>query len=640
MQTSGWLQLTLFVVALAAITKPMGLYLMQVLDANGKTWFDPILRPLERFTYRLMGVKMDKEHDGKQYTLAMLLFSLVGCVFTYAILRLQHLLPLNPQGLGPLSEHLAFNTAVSFATNTNWQSYVGETTMSYLSQMVALAFHNFASAAAGIAIAAALVRGISRQSGKTLGNFWVDLVRTTYYLLLPICVVFAVVLVSQGMIQNFKAYTTAKLTETYSIQVQKTDDKGQPVTTNVVVMVQSPKLDGKGQPVMTNGVAVMMEAPQLDAKGQPVMTNIAVMVDQTVDTQTIVQGPMASQVAIKMLGTNGGGYANANAAHPFENPTPLSNFLQMLSIFAIGSGLTYYLGRMVKNQNHGWAVWSAMMVLFLAGTLVCWWAEAKGNPIHQQLGVAVADGNMEGKEVRFGIFNSALFATVTTDASCGAVNSMHDSFTPIGGLVPLFNIQLGEIVIGGVGAGLYGMLVFVVLAVFIAGLMVGRTPEYLGKKIQAYEVKMAMLSLLVLCLSILGFSAWAAVSDWGTAGLNNQGPHGLGEMLYAFTSATGNNGSAFAGLTANTPWYNTTLGFAMLIGRFLMIVPIMALAGSLVQKKISPPSIGTFPVSGGTFVVLLIGTVLLVGALNFLPVLALGPIVEHFLNLQVPGKLF
>jgi len=363
-----------------------------------------------------------------------------------------------------------------------------------------------------------------------------------------------------------------------------------------------------------------------------------VMVDQKVETQTIVQGPMASQVAIKMLGTNGGGYANANAAHPFENPTPLSNFLQMLSIFAIGSGLTYYLGRMVKNQNHGWTVWGTMMALFVAGTLMCWWAEDHGNPTHQQLGVSVFDGNMEGKEVRFGIFNSALFATITTDASCGAVNAMHDSFTALGGLVPLFNMQLGEIVIGGVGAGLYGMLIFVILAVFIAGLMVGRTPEYLGKKIQAYEVKMAMLSLLVLCLSILGFSAWAAVSEWGKAGLNNQGPHGLSEMLYAFSSATGNNGSAFAGLTANTPWYNTTLGLAMLIGRFLMIVPIMALAGSLVQKKISLPSIGTFPVSGGTFMVLLIGTILLIGALNFLPVLALSPIVEHFLNSQ--GKVF
>jgi potassium-transporting ATPase potassium-binding subunit len=605
MNSSGWIQLVLFVIALAALTKPMGLYLMRVLDANGKTWLDPVLHPFERITYRLLGVDSGKEDDWKQYTFAMLLFSLVSCVFTYAILRLQHLLPLNPQGLGPLSPGLAFNTAVSFMTNTNWQSYSGESTMSYLSQMVALTIHNFVSAAVGIGLAAALVRGVARTGVRpsqgaatsskqsaveepnalepsnisapgtgalrvTIGNFWVDLVRVTYYLLLPICLVFAIVLVSQGMIQNFKPYT------------------------------QATTLEGAAQ--------------------------------------TIVQGPMASQVGIKMLGTNGGGYVNANASHPFENPTPLSNFLQMLSIFSIGSGLTYYLGRMTRNQGHGWAVWSAMTALFLAGVIFCWWAEAKGNPIHQQLGLAVADGNMEGKEVRFGVFNSALFATITTDASCGAVNSMHDSFTALGGFVPLFNIQLGEIIFGGVGAGLYGMLVFVILAVFIAGLMVGRTPEYLGKKIGAFDVKMAMLSLLVLCISILGFSAWAAVSEWGKAGLNNQGPHGLSEMLYAFSSATGNNGSAFAGLTANTPWYNTTLGLAMLIGRFLMIVPIMALAGSLAQKKISPPSAGTFPVHGGTFVILLLGTILLVGALNFLPVLALGPIVEHFLMLQ--GKLF
>ena len=638
MQTSGWLQLGLFVVALAAITKPMGLYLMRVLDANGRTWLDPVLRPLERLTYRLMGVDSSQEDDWKQYTLAMLIFSLVGFLFTYAILRLQHLLPLNPQGFGALTPHLAFNTAASFTTNTNWQSYVGEAVMSYLSQMVGLTFHNFVSAATGIAIAAALVRGIARHSAKTIGNFWVDLVRVTYYLLLPICVVFAVVLVSQGMIQNFKPYTKAKLVEPYTIQVAKVDDKGQPVTTNVAVMVQAPRLDEKGQPVMANGAAVMMDVPQLDAKGQPVMTNVAVMVDQKVDEQLIVQGPMASQIPIKVLGTNGGGYANANAAHPFENPTPLSNFLQMLAIFAIGSGLTYYLGRMTKNQAHGWSVWSAMMALFLAGTLLCWWAEAKGNPIHHQLGVAAADGNMEGKEVRFGIFNSALFATVTTDASCGAVNSMHDSFTAVGGLVPLFNMQLGEIVIGGVGAGLYGMLVFVVLAVFIAGLMVGRTPEYLGKKIQSYEVKMAMLALLVLAVSTLGFSAWASFSQWGLAGLNNSGPHGLSEIIYAYSSANANNGSAFAGLTANTPWYNTTLGLAMLIGRFLMIIPIMALAGSLGRKTIAPPSAGTFPASGVTFTVLLVGTILLVGALNFLPALALGPMVEHFLTAH--GNLF
>jgi K+-transporting ATPase ATPase A chain len=599
MQASDWIQFALYLVALALITKPMGLYLVRVLDANGRTWLDPVLRPLERVTYRLMGVDPNKEHDWKQYTLAMLLFSLVGCLFTYAILRLQHLLPLNPQGLGPLSEHLAFNTAVSFTTNTNWQSYSGESTMSYFSQMVGLTFHNFVSAATGIAIAAALVRAIARHTARTLGNFWVDLVRVTYYLLIPICLVFAVFLVSQGMIQNFKPYTKATLVEPMKVSVEKKNDQGETIK---------------------------------DAEGK------AVTEEQIVAEQNIVQGPMASQVAIKMLGTNGGGYVNANAAHPFENPTPLSNLIQMLSIFSIGSGLTYYLGRMVKNQKHGWTVWAAMTLLFVGGVLLAWHAEGAGNPIHQQLGIAAFDGNMEGKEVRFGIFNSALFATITTDASCGAVNAMHDSFTALGGFVPLFNIQLGEIIFGGVGAGLYGMLVFVVLAVFIAGLMVGRTPEYLGKKIEAYDVKMAMLSLLILSCSILGLAAWAAVSKWGLAGLNNNGPHGLSEILYAFSSGTGNNGSAFAGLTANTVWYNTTLGVAMLFGRFLMIVPIMALAGSLVAKKVSPPSAGTFPVSGGTFLILLVGTILLVGALNFLPALALGPIVEHFLTLK--GNLF
>jgi len=610
MNAPGWLQLALYVAALAVITKPMGTYLMQVLDASGKTWLDPVLKPLERLTYKTMGVRLGAEQNWRQYTWAMLLFSLVSCLLTYAILRLQNHLPLNPQGFGALSPDLAFNTAISFTTNTNWQSYSGESTMSYLSQMVALVIHNFASAATGIAIAAAVVRGLARHSTTLLGNFWVDLVRVTYYLLLPICLVFAVVLVSQGMIQNFQPYTNAKLLEPYTIQVQKTDGNGQPVTTNLTVTVD----------------------------GRAVVTNLPVMVDQKVDQQAMVQGPMASQVAIKMLGTNGGGYANANAAYPFENPTPLSNFLQMLSIFAIGSGLTWYLGRMTGNQAHGWAVWATMMILFLAGVLLAWPAEAAGNPIHQQLGVAVADGNMEGKEVRFGIFNSALFATITTDASCGAVNAMHDSFTPLGGFVPLFNIQLGEIIFGGVGAGLYGMLVFIVLAVFIAGLMVGRTPEYSGKKIQSFEVKMAMLALLVLAVDILGFTAWAAVSQWGLAGLNNSGPHGLSEILYAYSSCTGNNGSAFAGLSANTPWYNTTLGISMFIGRFLMIVPIMAMAGSFAQKKLVPTGPGTFPVSGLTFVVLLIGTILLVGALNFLPALTLGPVVEHFLMLQ--GKLF
>jgi K+-transporting ATPase ATPase A chain len=599
MGTSGWIQLAIFLTALALITKPMGLYLAQVLDANGRTWLDPVLRPLERGTYRVMGVRPDQEHNWKQYTLAILAFSLVGCVFTYAILRLQNLLPLNPQRFAAVNPDLAFNTAASFTTNTNWQNYSGESTMSYFSQMVGLAFHNFVSAATGIAIAAALVRAIARHSAQTIGNFWVDLVRVTYYVLLPICLVLAVFLVSQGMIQNFKPYTKATLVEPMKVQIEKKNDQGE--------TIKGP--DGK-----------------------------AITEEQTVTEQNIAQGPMASQVAIKMLGTNGGGYVNANAADPFENPTPLSNFVQMLSIFAIGTGLTYYLGRMVKNQKHGWTVWAAMVTLFLGGVLLCWWAESSGNPIHQHLGVAAADGNMEGKEVRFGIFNSALFATVTTDASCGAVNSMHDSFTALGGFVPLFNMQLGEIIIGGVGAGLYGILVFVVLAVFIAGLMVGRTPEYLGKKIESYDVKMAMLALLILAIDILGFAAWAIVSKWGLAGLNNNGPHGLSEILYAYSSTTGNNGSAFAGLNANTPWYNTTLGIAMLIGRFLMIVPILALAGSLVRKKVTPASVGTFPVHGGTFFILLIGTVLLIGALNFLPALTLGPVVEHFLNLQ--GKLF
>lgn len=596
MHTNDWLQLALFIGVLALITKPIGIYLTKVLDPHGKTWLDPLIRPFEKITYRLMGVDVSKEHGWKSYTIAILMFSAVGVIFTYAILRLQHLLPLNPQGLPALSPALAFNTAVSFTTNTNWQSYGGEGTMSYFSQMVALTIHNFTSAAVGISIAAALIRGISRHSATTLGNFWVDITRTTYYLLVPVCLVFAVFLVSQGTIQNFKAYDTATLIE------------------------------------------AIPEVPGTPASGD----TPAVDAVPSVTTQTIVQGPMASQSAIKMLGTNGGGYTNANSAQPFENPTPLANFLQMLSIFAIGSGLTWYLGKSTKNQAHGWSIWAAMMILFTSGVLACWWAEAHGNPIHQALGVSAVDGNMEGKEVRFGIFNSSLFATVTTAASCGAVNSMHDSFTAIGGLVPLFMMELGEVVIGGVGAGLYGMLVFVVLAVFIAGLMVGRTPEYLGKKIHAFDVKMAMLALLVLTATILGFTAWAAVSTWGQAGLNNAGPHGFSEMLYAYSSATGNNGSAFAGLTATPangdPHYNVTLAAAMLIGRFLMIIPIMALAGSMVKKKIAPPSAGTFPVSGTTFTVLLLGTVILVGALNFLPALALGPVVEHFLMLK--GQLF
>ena len=600
MDIAGWIQLALFSVMLLLLTKPMGLYLVQVLDAGGRTWLDPALKPVERLIYQVAGIDPAREQDWRGYAVSVLIFSLVTLLLTYVILRLQYFLPLNPQGLSGVAGDLSFNTAASFTTNTNWQNYGGESTMSYLSQMVALASHNFFSAALGIAVAAALVRGIARDKAATLGNFWCDLTRTCLYLLLPICLVFAVFLVSQGMIQNFKAYDTATVVEPYTTQVPKKDASG-----NVVN----------------------------DAKGNPVME------ETKVETQTIPQGPVASQVAIKILGTNGGGFFNANAAHPFENPTPLSNFIQMLSIFLIPAGLTYYLGRMVRHQKHGWSVWAAMFLLFLIGVLVCWRAESVGNPRLTAVGVDQACGNMEGKEVRFGVFDSALFATVTTDASCGAVNTMHDSLTPLGGLVPLFNIQLGEVVFGGVGAGLFGMLVFVVLAIFLAGLMVGRTPEYLGKKIESFDIQVAALAILVPIVFLLGFTAVAASTEWGVKALGNAGPHGFSEMLYAFTSCIGNNGSAFAGLSANTPWYNFTLGLATLVGRFLLIVPVLALAGSLAAKKTVPESAGSFPVSGVTFTLLLIGTVLIVGALTFFPAISLGPIVEHFLMVN-SAKLF
>jgi potassium-transporting ATPase potassium-binding subunit len=570
MTPNGWLQLALYVVALALITKPMGLYLMRVLTPESKTFLDVPLRPVERFFYKLLRLDPHSEQDWKQYALSMLLFSAVGMFLTYGILRLQHLLPLNPQHLGAVSDQLSFNTAASFTTNTNWQSYGGESTMSYFSQMVGLAFHNFVSAAVGIAVAAALVRGIARSTAKTIGNFWVDLVRTSLYLLMPISLVMALFFVSQGMIMNFKPYDNV----------------------------------------------------------QPVQHMIA---DTVSNSQTIVQGPMASQVAIKMLGTNGGGYVNANSAHPYENPNPFTNFIQILSIFSIGAGLTYYLGRMVKNQKHGWSVWAAMLLMFIAGVLVLWNAEVRDNPHLLEAGVSSGGGNMEGKEVRFGLFNTALFATITTDASCGAVNGMHDSFMPLGGAIPLFNMELGEVIFGGVGAGMYGMLLFVVLAIFIAGLMVGRTPEYLGKKIHATDVKLASIGILVPVFSVLCFTAWATVSKWGVATLNNTGPHGFSEILYAFSSATANNGSAFAGLGTNNYWYDTLMAFAMLIGRFAIIVPVLALAGSLASKKAVAQSAGSFPAAGVTFTVLLIGTVVIVGALTFLPALTLGPIVEHFL---------
>jgi potassium-transporting ATPase potassium-binding subunit len=589
MTPNGFLQLVIYFLAILAVTKPLGLFMAKIFSGE-PTWIGRALRPVERFIYRICRVDEGEEHHWTAYTAAMLMFNLAGLLLLYAFERLQYYLPHNPQGFTGVAPDLAFNTAVSFTTNTNWQAYSGESTMSYLTQMAALAYHNFVSAATGIALAVAFIRGIARRTASTLGSFWVDLTRTMLYVLLPFCVVGALVLASQGVVQNFDPYTKATLVEPQKIE--KTTENGARTT-------------------------------------------------ETVTEQKIAQGPVASQEIIKELGTNGGGFFNANSAHPYENPTPLTNFIEMLAIFSIGAGLTYTLGRMTGNQKHGWAVFAAMAVLFLGGFFVAYYFEARGNPIFDQHGIAQtaseapgkeqSGGNMEGKEVRFGILNSALFATVTTDASCGAINSWHDSFTPLGGMIPLLNIMLGEIIFGGVGAGMYGMLVMVVLTVFIAGLMVGRTPEYLGKKIEAKDVKMAMLYVLIFALSILSFSAWSSVVDHGTATLNNNGPHGLSEIVYAYTSATGNNGSAFAGIGVNTGWYNTTLGLAMLFGRFFMIIPMMAIAGSLAGKKPAPPSAGTFPVHTPLFVGLLVGVILIVGALTFFPVLSLGPIVEHFL---------
>jgi K+-transporting ATPase ATPase A chain len=564
MSFRDYLQLALFLGILLATAKPLGIYMDKVFDGT-KSPMSPVLGPIERLIYRLLGVNPEEDQHWTKYSLNLLVFSAVTLVFTYALLRLQAKLPLNPAAMGVISPHLAFNTAMSFTTNTNWQSYGGESTMSYLSQMVALTFHNFTSAAVGIAVAVALIRGLSRKEAKGIGNFWADLVRAHLYILLPICVISALILMSQGMIQNFSSYID--------------------VTT----------LEG--------------------AK------------------QTIAQGPVASQVAIKMLGTNGGGFFNANAAHPYENPTAFSNFLQMLMIFIIPSALVYLLGRKVKNTKHGWAVWSAMAILFVGGVLYSAHFEYQGNPAYTQLGCASA-ANMEGKEARFGIFNSALFATITTDASCGAVNAMHDSFTPLGGIIPLLNMMLGEVVFGGVGAGLYGMLSYVLLTVFIAGLMVGRTPEYLGKKIEGREIKFVMFSMIVFALSTLGFAAWGSLDAGGLAGLANPANHGFSEVLYAYTSATANNGSAFAGLSANTPFWNLTLSFAMFFGRFFMMIPMLAVAGSMAKKRIHPGGEGTFPVDGPLFVGLLLGVIVLVGALTFFPALSLGPIAEHFEMLQ------
>ncbi len=582
MTLNGWIQILLFFALVLAVTKPLGMFMARVFNRE-RTLLDRVLRPMEKLIYKLTGVEERHEMRWTEYAGAMLLFSLVSMLVLYLLQRVQAWLPLNPQKLANIEPSSAFNTAASFTTNTNWQSYVPEVTMSYLTQMAGLAFHNFVSAAVGIALAIAFIRGIAQREKDTLGNFWVDMTRATLWVLLPFCLVGALLLVSQGVVQNLRPYDTAKLIDPQSIVVEKNDAAGN-----------------------------------------------AVKETQVLSEQAIAQGPVASQEAIKMWGTNGGGFFNANSAHPFENPTPLSNLLQMFAIFAISAGLTYTLGRMTGSPRHGWAVFGAMAFLFFAGVTVAYWAEAQGNP--KFAGVDAAGGNMEGKEVRFGIANSALFATITTDASCGAVNAMHDSFTPLGGLVPLANIMLGEVVFGGVGAGMYGILIYVILAVFIAGLMVGRTPEYLGKKVEAYDVKMAMLTVLIFPLTILALTAIASVSpNFGTSQLNNAGPHGLSEMLYAYVSGTGNNGSAFAGISANTYWYNSTIGAAMLLGRFFMIIPMLALAANLGRKKITPPSLGTFPVTTPLFATLLVSVIVIVGALTFFPVLSLGPIVEHLL---------
>jgi len=597
MTLNGWLQILFYFVVIVLVTKPMGVFMTKVFSRE-RTWIDPVMRPVERVLYKLTRVDEDREMRWTEYSIAMLLFSGVSMLVLYLLERTQQWLPLNPQKFGALPQDLAFNTAASFTTNTNWQFYTGEQVMSYLTQMAGLAFHNFASAAVGMALAVAFIRGIARREKETIGNFWVDITRSTLWILVPLSLVAALALISQGVIQNFKPYDTVKLVEPQQVQRVGQDNK-----------------------------------PVVDASGKPVM--------DTITEQTVAQGPIASQEAIKELGTNGGGFLNANSAHPFENPTPFSNFIEMVLIFCIPAGLTYTLCRMTGSQKHGWAVFAAMAVLFFAGVTTAYWAESRGNPllagVNQHASVLQPGGNMEGKEVRFGIANSVLFATITTDASCGAVNGMHDSYTPLGGMVPLVNIMLGEIVFGGVGAGMYGILIFVVLAVFIAGLMVGRTPEYLGKKIESYDVKMAMLYVLIFPLMILVLAAASALLPQGLATLNNNGPHGLSEILYAFTSGTGNNGSAFAGLGPNR-WYNLAMGFTMLVGRFLMIVPMLAVAGSLARKKIVPPSPGTFPVTTPLFTTLLVSVIIIVGALTFFPALSLGPILEHLL--MHAGKTF
>ncbi|MBV9072669.1 MAG: potassium-transporting ATPase subunit KdpA [Acidobacteria bacterium] len=598
MTLNGWLQIAFFFALILAVTKPLGIFMARVFNGE-RTFLDRALLPVEQLIYRVTAVDREREMGWMEYAVSMLLFSVVSMLVLYGLQRFQLHLPYNPQKLAGVAPDLAFNTAASFTTNTNWQNYSGETTMSYFTQMAGLAYHNFVSAAVGMALAIAFIRGIVRREKETIGNFWVDLVRCCLWILLPLSIGGALLLVWQGVPQNLKPYDTVHLLEPQ--QVQKVGSDGKPL---------------------------------LDASGKPVMDKVTV--------QNIAQGPIASQEIIKELGTNGGGYFGANSAHPYENPTPLANLIEMFCIFAISSGLTYTLGRMTGSQRHGWAVWGAMALLFVAGVITAYWAESHGNPLltgtDQRVTTMQTGGNMEGKEVRFGIANTALWATITTDTSCGAVNGSHDSFTPLGGMVPLINMMLSETIFGGVGAGMYGVLIYIVLAVFIAGLMVGRTPEYLGKKIEAYDVKMAMLVSLVFPLAILSFSAIAVAYGFGTAGISNPGPHGLSQIVYAFTSTAANNGSAFGGLNGNTVYYNTVLGINTLVGRFLMIIPMLAIAGNLARKKYVPPSLGTFPVTTPLFSVLLIGVILILGALTFFPTLSLGPILEHLQ--MASGKTF
>jgi K+-transporting ATPase ATPase A chain len=592
MTANGWFQILLFFAVLLLVTKPLGMFMTRVFSRE-KTFLDPVLRPIERLIYRCCGIDESREMDWKEYAVAMLLFSVVSMLVLYLIERVQGLkfMPWNPQHLASVGPDLAFNTAASFTTNTNWQNYGGESTMTYFTQMAGLAYHNFASAGVGIALAIAVIRGIARKESKTLGNFWVDFTRCMLWVLLPACLVIAMVFVSQGMVQNLRPYDTAKLLNPQTVQTTGSDGK----TTT-----------------------------------------------QTITDQVIAQGPIASQEAIKIFGTNGGGFLNANSANPFENPTPLTDFMQIVMMLSLGAGLTYTLGRMTGSRKHGWAVWAAMGILCFAGVTVIYAMEAQGNPllhgVDQHTTAMQAGGNMEGKEVRFGIASTALFATTTTDASCGAVNGMHDSFTPLGGMVPLVNIMIGEVIFGGVGAGLYGIVVFIVISVFIAGLMVGRTPEYLGKKIESYDVKMAMITVLIFCVLVLGLTAIAIVSPFGTSSITNPGPHGLSQVLYAYTSQAGNNGSAFAGLNGNTPWFNISGAFDMLFGRFFMVIPVLAMGGNLARKKIVPESAGTFPVTTPLFTFLLISVILIVSALTFFPALSLGPILEHLL--MHAGKVF